>query len=171
MTSKSMTKRPKPVHGRLRHAVPGRVRIALDQPLPPQPALEAFSQRLSAIPDVRSVKIRTGTGSLIVEHDGAFEPIVEAAAKGALLTLADPEPPGAFDPIGETFQGIGATDALLGRLTNGRIDLMSLAFTALVAGGLVQLARGRVAGPALALFGQAATLAMTGALGLSKPQR
>jgi hypothetical protein len=64
------------------------------------------------------------------------------------------------DIIQAGMAGIARLDGAVKGATGGQVDLWGLAFAGLVAGGVVQLSRGRVAGPALALFGQAATLAM-----------
>lgn len=93
-------------------------------------------------------------------HDGAFEPLRQRLAADRLLLIAPPGPPEPHDPIAAVRDQLARTDGTIRRLTSGQADLSGAAFVALVAIGLVQLARGHVAGPAISLFGQAATVAL-----------
>lgn len=149
------------LQGRLRHQTGGRVRIGLDEPLPDDAALQRLAEWFNGLQGVQKVEIRPTTGSLIILHDGEFEPIAKAIAEVGALTLLPPKAAARIDPIGDTMRRLSAADATIGRLSGGRADLMSTVFAGLVLAGIVQLARGRVAGPAITLFGQAATLAMT----------
>ncbi|MGQ7792221.1 hypothetical protein ACUN0C_07420 [Faunimonas sp. B44] len=159
---------PEPLRGRIRHRIPGRIRIAIEPPLQGEAALARFADAVSGIETVEAVEIRPSTCSLLIRHGGCFEAIVRALADRDLLLLSEPGPAAPLDPIAETLAGLDRAEATVMRLTGGRGDLWSLAFAGLVAGGFVQLARGRVAGPALTLFGQAATIAASRAL---RPRR
>lgn len=151
---------PDPLRGRLRHTAGARTRIALDHPLPDGGGLARQAESLAALAGIRAVDVRAPTGSLILFHDGPFAPIARAAAEAGLLVLHPTEPTTALDPIGETTRRLARAEAGLDQLTGGRLDLWGLGYAVLLAAGLVQLARGRVAGPAVTLFGQAATLVM-----------
>lgn len=112
------------------------------------------------MPGVASVDVRPVTGSVVILHDGAFEPLRQRLAADRLLLIAPPGPPEPHDPIASMRDQLERTDGTIRRLTSGQADLSGAAFVALVAIGLVQLARGHVAGPAISLFGQAATVAL-----------
>ena len=149
------------MRGRIRHQLPGRVRIGLEGPLPDVAALTDTARAIASVPGVEQVEFRPETASLLLRHRGRFEPLAAALEEAGLLVLAPAEPVAPIDPVGETFERLERAEDLVGRLTGGRADLWSIAYLGLVAGGLVQLARGRVAGPAVTLFGQAASLALS----------
>lgn len=150
----------KPVKATLRHRMFGRIRVSLDRPLPPRDRLEALAKALAAAEGVEEIEIRPQSGSLIVRHGGDYEMVSTALARAGLLIEVGSGPSHPVDPIQETLGHLTTADATLQRWTNGRVDIWNAGFSALVAAGLIQLARGRVAGPALTIFGQAATLAM-----------
>lgn len=152
-----------PLTARLRHRMADRVRFALDFPLPPRDRLEALATALTGTKGVLEVEIRPLSGSLIIRHAGDYDAILAALSKAGLaVETAEqaPAPAGPIDPIQETLNRLSTADAVLQRWSGGRADIWSAGFSFLVTAGLVQLARGRVAGPALTLFGQAATLVM-----------
>ncbi|MCT2398752.1 hypothetical protein [Novosphingobium mangrovi (ex Huang et al. 2023)] len=149
-----------PIKAELRHRMSGRIRVALEHPLPSRDALETLAGTLSAARNVEEVEIRPRSGSLIVRHRGAYEDVSRALARAGLHIEVKEHPAGPADPIEQTLSRLSTADAVLQRVTNGRIDIWSAGFSALVGAGLIQLARGQVAGPALTLFGQAATLVM-----------
>jgi hypothetical protein len=154
-----MAKKSAALTARLRHRIPGRTRIRLQAPLPGPDRLDALADQLSALPGVQTVDINPATGSILLHHEPARDPL--AAAEEAelikILPALEPEP---FDPTGEILRRIGQIDALVDRASGGRLDAMEVTIAGLVFGGLMQMARGKVAGPALTLFGQAVTLAM-----------
>jgi hypothetical protein len=162
---------PDPIRGRLRHTAGSRTRIALDRPLPDRTGLTRWAEALATLTGVRAIDIRVTTGSLVLHHEGRFEPVARAAAEAGLLVLHPAEATPSLDPMRETALRLGRMDARVARLTHGRIDLWGLGYTALVMAGLVQLARGRVAGPAVTLFGQAATLVLARSLREPVPGR
>ncbi|MFS8038648.1 hypothetical protein ACI7BZ_17110 [Xanthobacter sp. AM11] len=155
-----------PLKARIVHQTEGRTRLALAAP--------ATHERLVALADalaacgVEKVEIRTVTGSVILTHDTPWPAIAGAVAAAGLELFTPPPPPPPKDPIGETGDRLSQADLLVTLFSRGQLDVRNAAFLALVVGGLVQLARGRVAGPALTLFGQALTLAV---LGKNRPQR
>lgn len=150
-----------PLKARLRHAMPGRLRAALEQPLPARDQLQALAAALAAVAGVAEVEIRPRSGSVVIRHtSGSDEEICRALAAAGLQIEAAPPAAGPADPIEATLGRLSAADMRLQQWSGGRIDIWNAGFTALVAAGFIQLARGQVAGPALTLFGQAATLVM-----------
>ena len=144
------------VHHRMR----GRVRIRFDRPIPDLPALELIVHQIGSMDGVERVAANADTGSLTIHHAGDFEPIAKAIADEGLMHIRDADDDNPMDPVAAVASGLAGANAAVGRMTLGRADLIGLAFIGLVGGGIVQMARGRIAGPALTLFGQAATLAM-----------
>ena len=144
---------------RIHHRMRGRVRIRLAEPVSDADAFETLAHSLGTMPGVARVAASTTTGSITIHHSGAFEPIGEAIAAAGLLRIEPAEPTPLIDPVAAARTGLAEADDALGRITGGRVDLVGLAFAALIAGGILQIARGRIAGPAINLFAQAATIA------------
>lgn len=152
--------RAETMRGYLKHRMPGRVRIVLDRPLPDRERLESLAVALAAIPGIDTAEIRPASGSVVIRHRGDFDELRELIARKGVQIASSTMLARPIDPMGVAARQLGAVDGAIARLTDGRADLWSLAFAGLVAGGVIQLARGRVAGPALTLLGQAATLTM-----------
>ncbi len=148
-----------PYPARLRHRLPGRTRMCLAEPLPATEQLEALAERLAGLDGVHAVDIRPGTGSIVILHDREGDPAARAS-ESLLVELLPDTPREPFDPSKEILERFGQLDAYLSRITEGRLDARGLAFSGLVAAGLIQIARGNALGPATTLFGQAATLAL-----------
>jgi len=144
---------------RIAHQIPGRVRLRLEGITAGTAGLERLADAIAAIPGVRRVDIRTDTGSILIRHAGVFDPILESLVTAGLDVL----PRGAdetIDPIGDVVRELGSVGRSFDAATDGKMDFWSVAFLGLVGLGLWQLANGRVAGPALTVLGQAATIAM-----------
>lgn len=159
----------------LAHRCAGRARLALVGPLPDRERLTELADAASGIAGLTSIEIRLVTGSIILKHEGAFEPIQAAlAAEAGLIVL--PKPPAMpFDPVIAAASQLSALDSGMRKVTGEGVDLRKTLFMGLIAAGLVQVARGRIAGPALTLFGQAVTVAMSwparNQAGVSPPAR
>jgi len=147
--------------GTLRHSIPGRTRLVLEQPVPEREELQALAAALATVEGVREVEIRPQSGSVILRHDCGFETLSKDLGEVGLAIEAEAETDAFADPVSEMIHRLSQADAVLRKWSNGRTDIWNVAFSVLIAGGFIQLARGRVAGPALTLFGQAATLAMS----------
>lgn len=144
---------------RLRHRMPGRTRISLIEPLPSGDAVDELGEHFAALDGVEAVDIRRQTGSIVIVHNANCDPLA-AAIRTRLIEIVPESPKEPFDPAKEILHRVGQFNSCLAQASEGRVDAWGLAFTGLVAAGLLQVARGRVLGPATALFGQAATLAM-----------
>ncbi len=153
---------PEPIPVRIAHHMAGRTRLAAPAEIPSD-ALRACAERITAS---GSVAAEVRGNSLILTYDeaapGAAAPgqlphFLAALLAGAGLSVT-PEPP--RHPIGRTASALGRLNGAFAQASGGRMDVTNAAFVALVAAGFVQLARGRVAGPAITLFGHALTLAL-----------
>jgi hypothetical protein len=145
----------------LKHRMPGRTRVAMAGPLPPLEALQSLAAALTEVDGVDHVEIRPQSGSIVIRHSRGYDDIAAGLTSAGLRIESAPPAAPAADPIQETVDRLVQADAVLKRLSGGKADMWSLAFYTLVLGGFVQLGRGRVAGPAFTLFGQAASLAMS----------
>ncbi|MFG1417694.1 hypothetical protein V5F38_09150 [Xanthobacter sp. V0B-10] len=153
---------PEPIPVRIAHHMAGRTRLTAPAEVSGD-ALRACAERIAASGAVSAV---VRGNSLILTHAAALPraaaphglpPSLAALLAEAGLAVA-PEPP--RHPIGRTASALGRLNGAFAQASGGRMDVTNAAFVALVAAGFVQLARGRVAGPAITLFGQALTLAL-----------
>jgi hypothetical protein len=140
---------PRPPVLEIQHAVSGRVRLrpakALDAAV-----LKDLADRLAALPGVLRVLSRPSTGSLIPEFDGTAERILAAVTDSGVARLRAPELP---PPIGQLAQfGLMRADMALQGRTGKTLDLNTAVALLRLAGAVVQVTRGRIAGPASALL-------------------
>lgn len=111
--------------------------------------LARLADRIAEIPAVTRVRARPATGSVIIEHSGPTSDLVDSlvASLGARI-VAPPSPP----PVAQVMQlGLMQLDTGLRARTDSTIDLRGLMVLLLLFGAVVQLARGRIAGPATTL--------------------
>lgn len=149
---------PLHVHARIVHQIEGRTRLAISGTVP-HARLVGLADRLAEA-GFEKVEIRPGTGSIILTHSATWTTIAKLAEGAGLKVALPAPPPPEQDPITETEDRLAKANLVMALLSKGKLDLQNAAFLALVLGGFIQLARGRVGGPALTLFAQALTLAM-----------
>jgi hypothetical protein len=157
-----------PIHGHLQHQTWRRARIRLEPPLADRSVLERLAKAVASVPGVKGVEIRPATRSMIIHCNGEFASVSRALADNRIIQISTEKAADIGDSIRSAFQYLSMANTAVGQVSGGRADLWSMAFAGLVVGGLVQLARGRIAGPALTLFGQAATLAVARGFGMPK---
>jgi len=151
---------PGPYLARIRHAIPGRVRLGLTQKAAGDSAfLEHLRDRIAALPGVTQVEARPLTASLVVGFEGSLEGLSDSLAAQKLIRVMPPRMAPAFDPVSDFDTRIAAAELAVNRLTKGHAGLWDATFILLVMLGCLQLARGNVVGPAFTLFAQAATVA------------
>ena len=130
------------------HAAAGRLRLRAPDGLD-KAALPGLLDRLAEVEGVRHAVARPNTGSLILT---IVDPPEAVEARIAARGIAKIGPPPAPPPLGQVVQiGILKLDADIRRQSEGAIDLKSGLALLLAAGAVMQLARGRVAGPATTL--------------------
>lgn len=112
-------------------------------------ALVDLADRLATVAGVDRVLARPATGSLIVEtHHDAGEVLDAMEAGSLIVTRRAPTAP----PVGQMVKlGLLRADMGVKSRTEGALDLRTGLALLLIAAALVQLARGRVAGPATTL--------------------
>ncbi|WP_139307518.1 hypothetical protein [Rhodovulum sp. ES.010] len=108
-------------------------------------ALVELANTFAGIAGIDRVLARPSTGSLIVEtHRPATEVLAEMEACDLVRLVPAPQPP----PLRQQVQtGIARADSGLKSRTGEALDLRTAIGLALLAAAILQLARGRVAGP------------------------
>jgi hypothetical protein len=114
------------------------------------PVLKAMADDLAAIPGMRRVAMRPNTQSLLLEFDGPPEPVLAAIAEQGIAQVRMPDPP---PPISQTAKfSMLMADMSVKQRTGGILDLNGTIVLLLVFAAVIQLTRGRVAGPATSLL-------------------
>jgi hypothetical protein len=142
------------------HAAAGRLRLRVSRRMDAG-GMEDLVERIAGVSGIDRVIARPATGSVIVHSAKPVEALVEALS-GSLGIEVRPQrkPP----PVGQVLQvSLMKLDADVLRTTDKSLDLRALLVLLLLFAAVVQLARGRIAGPAT-------TLAMT-AFSLLDPGR
>jgi hypothetical protein len=114
--------------------------------------MEDLVEQIAGVSGIDRVIARPSTGSVILFSQGPVEEIVEALSTRIGVKV---RPQRAPPPVGQALQfGLVKLDADVLRTTDKSLDLRALLALLLLFAAVVQLARGRIAGPAT-------TLAMT----------
>jgi hypothetical protein len=137
------------------HRVPGRARIRFPNRRGDRRFFADLTERLAACEGITRIEANPLTGSVLLLHAGALEPILEQARRRRLFALAPSEGPPIGDLIFQEFQGISEG---LRSASGGQTDLGGLVFILLLIGAVVQLARGVVWAPAMTLLWYAASV-------------
>ncbi|MYM55196.1 HMA2 domain-containing protein [Thalassovita mangrovi] len=137
-----------PVKLQLIHASRHRARLKLDTPAG-HDALARLADSFASVPGVLRAQVRPNTGSVIVEsHSPIAEVLKEAATRGFARIGEKPQAP----PVNQVLQmGLMQADLGLKDKTGNALDLRTAIALALIGGAVVQLGRGRIAGPATTL--------------------
>jgi hypothetical protein len=142
------------------HATEGRFRLRVSRRMDAG-EMEKLVEQIAGIPGIDRVIARPGTGSVILFFSRPAEDLVEALSAGLGIKVRPQRKP---PPVGQALQfGLMKLDADVQRTTDRSLDLRALLALLLLFAAVVQLARGRIAGPAT-------TLAMT-AFSLLDPAR
>lgn len=139
----------------LRHRARLRVAAPLDRA-----ALVELAEILAAVPGIDRVLARPATGSLIVEtHRPAAEVLDDMEDRHLIRSVKPPPRP----PVRQSVQlGLAKADLGLRQRTDQALDIRTALGLLLLTGAILQLARGRVAGPATTLAIAALSLLSNG---------
>jgi hypothetical protein len=155
MTETPGSDRPISVPLKQIHLIPGRARFRLSKPLPRE-ELEGLIERVAAVAGVSHVVARPNTGSVIVKFDGSAEALLSHLTDSGAVRLVDPPKP---PPVGQAAQlGLMRLDMDIKRRTDDGLDFRTAVALLLVFAAIVQLARGKVAGPTTTLLMSALSL-------------
>jgi len=130
------------------HVLRRRARLRVAAPLDRE-ALVGLAETLAAVPGIDRVLARPATGSMIVEtHRPAAEVLDEMEGRHLITSVTPPSRP----PVRQSFQlGLAKADLGLRQRTDQALDIRTALGLLLLAGAILQLARGRVAAPATTL--------------------
>lgn len=111
--------------------------------------MEALAHRLAAVPGVDRVLGRPASGSVILEtHAPAAEVLADMEHRGLIRRERPPQRP----PVRQSVQlGLAKADMGIRKGTDAALDLRTAIALVLLVGAVLQLVRGRVAGPATTL--------------------
>lgn len=132
-----------------RHATRLRGRFRLETPLDPE-GIEHLANDLAAVAGVKRAVIRPNTGSVIIEAAVPIDSVIAAIEDQGIARIQEPSAP---PPVGQMMQmGVLRADMEVRQQTGGAFDLRSAMATLLIMAALLQLTRGRLAGPATTLL-------------------
>jgi hypothetical protein len=132
------------------HASARRVRLRFDGAVPEGAALAGFADRLASVEGVLRARVRPNTGSVILDLAQPPKAVLQSVAEAGIARIGDPPKP---VPVGQAIQlGLLQADATVGARTSGALDLRTALGLFMLMAALVQLSRGRIAGPATTLF-------------------
>lgn len=122
------------------HQIRGRIRLRVPTMRNQAAYFEGLRQRLSTLPGLRRLTTNTRTGSVLIEHSGEIEAIESIGQRLELFELGDRPHP---HSLNEMFYAVGSKpDAFLKSVTDGRVELSSVAVVALAGLGIRQIANG-----------------------------
>ena len=150
------------------HTMPGRTRLRIAERRNQPDFFTQLAASLRQDPRVRRVSINARAASVLIEHEGAIEPIVaghldlNSAATRAQAARASPGFPVSVNTA--LWIGLAALQLRRGRVASSAVeniwnawrawrhlDMPQLA-AALLATGIVQMARGRTLAPAISML-------------------
>ncbi|MGP6088912.1 HMA2 domain-containing protein [Antarctobacter jejuensis] len=135
------------VKARLAHQTARRLRLRLT--VPPGPEANAIADALARVEGVARTRVRPNTASVIIDTLVPAETVLQALQEGGLVKLM---PPVKKPPVGQVINlGLLQADMAIGKRTGGALDLKTSIGLLLALGAMIQLARGKVAGPALTM--------------------
>jgi hypothetical protein len=121
---------------RVVHSIPGRTRLRALDIKGDEAALEALRSALEETPGVHEVRVSARTGSILLEHDGSAEDVLQAAeSRGYLRVDGTPQEPW----LAAMHRALGESDQRLRFASKGKVDLETLSFVGFVAGGVYQI--------------------------------
>lgn len=119
-------------------------------------ALRELVDLIADAPGVVRVAARPNTGSVIIEHLVEADTIVDQLVERGVVALASPEKSPPLEQVAQL--GLAQLDVEIGKRTEGALNLHTVLAAALVAGAVVQAARGNWAGPATTMLLSALSL-------------
>lgn len=119
-------------------------------------ALRELVDLIAEGPGVVRVAARPNTGSVIIEHLDESGAIVDHLVERGVIALASPAKSPPLEQVAQL--GLAQLDIEIGKRTEGSLNLHTILAGALVAGAVVQAARGNWAGPATTMLLSALSL-------------
>ena len=137
-----------PVKLQLLHSTRKRARLRIDSRFAPE-ELSDLANRLASVPGVLHAQIRPNTGSVILDGHTDINEVLEKVADRKIAVIG--KPPNK-PPVDQVLQmGLLRADVGVKKQTGDVLDLRTLMSLVLIGAAIVQLGRGRIAGPATTL--------------------
>ena len=102
---------------------------------------EQLRSALAQMAGVRAVSVNPLTESVLLEHEVPIDPLLREAEQRGFLQL-DLEPVEREPYLVRVGRALQDTDRKMHQASSGRVDLETLAFVGMLAGGILQVARG-----------------------------
>jgi hypothetical protein len=120
---------------------------------------DMLSEVFSQITQMTNIQVNPRTASLLLEHEGIAQEIIQdVAEKNELFILQNQPGIPKMLMLEQTTSNINLVDAGLKNLTQGYVDLRSIVFLGLVAFAIRQLQQGQIMAPATSLLWYAGSL-------------
>lgn len=134
-------------HAHVSHGMSCRLRIKVPSKKGDLAYFADLQERLSLCPGVQEVTVSPYTGGALILYDCDQESIADYAREKGLFNFRSPvrSQKTLFGNVAVTFAGYNKS---LKKLTDGQMDIPSLAFLSLVLSGIYQIARGNLSAPA-----------------------
>lgn len=127
------------------HVLTRRARLRVAETME-RAALVELAERMASVAGVARVLARPATGSLIVETDRPAAEVLDAMDAARLIR---PVPVLHRPPVRQSVQlGLARVDSGLRHGTDSALDFRTTLGLVMMAGAIVQILRGRIAGPA-----------------------
>jgi hypothetical protein len=140
------------------HQIRGRIRLRVPAMRNQTAYFENLRQRLSTLPGLRRLTTNTRTGSVLIEHTGEIEALESIGPRLDLFELGSRPHP---HSLNEMFYAAGVKpDSFLKSVSDGRVELSSVAILALAGLGISQIVKGHALPAGWTLLWNAATLVM-----------
>lgn len=140
------------------HRIPGRARLLIAGQRGNQGFFDELSQRISAVEGVRRVRANPIAGTVVLEHDGTFEELMQRSGLHDVIEIAEGS---SGPPHADAASAASVTAAYQARplnLVSGRdLNPMFMAGAAFSLLALLQTFRGQVFVPAATAFWYAVT--------------
>jgi hypothetical protein len=160
--------------GRVCHLTAGRLRVKIPEKRRDEAFFKTLEQRLASWDSIERVEVNPLTASVLVQFPDLGTLFAENAMRNDLFTVDLDELESEHGKPRQALtewakQRWGDADKALRRWSDGRADIRSAAFLALVAGCIFQLFRGQIAPPAATLLWDAGEVLQIWETALDKP--
>lgn len=135
------------------HFLPGRIRLRFRGMAAAD--LATLREQIASLPGVTEVRADSRTGSMLILGDAVSYGALEAASRRAGHALERAEE--ARPLIDHLSNRLEAADQRLRQASGGGLDIASVAVLVLLGTAVIQMARGRIAGPAITILWYAAS--------------
>lgn len=131
------------------HRVSGRIRLRISGKRDDTAFFSSLAERMSACPGVTLATANPATGSLVIQHEEAFEKIISHAQAEHLFRLVESSSPAKLRD--QMAQGLDETSRNLEKVSGGKVDFDGLLLVGLTGLAIHQAIAGNIMAPAVTL--------------------